>query len=151
MANSHQVAETTLFLKRTFAAPREEVFRAWTKPEEIKQWFAVSDEYVTDIAEVDLRVGGKFRMGMKYVPKGTMHIATGVYKEIQPPEKLVFSWSWEGEPENGETVVSIEFRDQGASTEVIFTHALFPSANVRDQHMQGWKGCFDHLARALQG
>ena len=150
MASSDPTAETTLYLKRIFAAPREKVFRVWTKPEEIRQWFAASDEYDTPIAEVDLRVGGKFRMGMKHLPKGTLHIATGVYKEIRPPEKLVFTWSWEGQPESGETVVTIEFRDQGTSTEVIFTHELFPTAALREQHMQGWNGCFDHLAKALQ-
>jgi uncharacterized protein YndB with AHSA1/START domain len=49
----------------------------------------------------------------------------------------------------GETLVTVEFRDRGQSTEVILTHELFPNAEARDEHTKGWSGCLDRLLRAL--
>lgn len=137
--------ETTLILKRTIAASRVRVFEAWTDPEVLKQWFLASDAYVSPFADVDLRIGGKYRMVMKHVAKGTEHVATGIYKEIQPPSRLVFTWSWEGEQLNGETIVTIELRDLGASTEVMLKHEYFRTKEIRDQHEMGWIGCLEKL------
>lgn len=142
--------ETTLYMKKTFSAARREVFDAWTKPHLLRKWFAASEEYEGFLAEVDLRIGGKFRMGMKHTNKGGEHIATGIYKEIRPPEKLVFSWTWEGEPQNGETIVTIEFREKDEQTEMIYVQEFFPAKNIRDEHEAGWKGCFEKLSLTLQ-
>ncbi len=142
--------ETTLYMKRTFTAARAKVFEAWTKPDLLMQWFVATDEYVSPLAEVDLRVGGRFRMAMKGIAKGDMHVAKGIYREIKPPERLVFTWEWEGEPENGETVVTIELRDLNGSTEMIFKQEFFPDKKRRDDHEGGWKGCFEKLGRLVQ-
>ncbi|MBM2846979.1 MAG: Activator of Hsp90 ATPase 1 family protein [Bacteroidetes bacterium] len=142
--------ETTLIMKRTFAVPRSRVFEAWTKPEMLKQWFTASAEYVSPLAEIDLRIGGRFRMAMKHITKGTTHTATGVYREIRPPDRLVFTWEWEGETENGQSLVTIELRDAGASTEMIFKQEFFPSKKIRDDHEKGWTGCFGNLTRLVQ-
>jgi len=142
--------ETTLIMKRTFAATRTKVFEAWTNPEMLKQWFTASNEYLSPLAEVDLRVGGRFRMAMKHIEKGNMHIATGIYREIKPPEKLVFTWEWEGEEENGQTLVTIEFRAIDTSTEMIFKQEFFPNKKTRDDHEKGWTGCFGNLAKLFQ-
>lgn len=147
---SPPTTETTLIIRRTFPAPREKVFQAWTKPEQLKKWFAASEDYVPAVAEVDLRVGGTFRLGMRNVKNDAQHVATGIYREIRPPEKLVFTWSWEGEPESGETLVTIEFHDVGESTEIIFVQEFFPDVKRRDEHAWGWNGCFDILTRILQ-
>lgn len=69
MANPKTSPATTLRVARSFAAPREKVFRAWTDPEELKKWFGPVG-YSTLIAEVDLRVGGKYRLGMRKLPGG---------------------------------------------------------------------------------
>ncbi len=147
MAETIPTSETTLQLKRIFPAPREKVFRAWTDPKELKKWFAPTDEYTVPFAEVDLRVGGNYRIAMQ-APDGNLHIAIGTYREILPPEKLVFTWSWEG-ADMQETLVIIEFRKQGNSTEVVLTHKLFPNVEARDKHSQGWTGCLDRLAKVL--
>ena len=139
--------ETTLYLKRTFAAPRKKVFEAWTKPEVISQWFAATAEHVPTTAEVDLRVGGKYRIGMKHVPKGIQHTAIGEYKEIIPNERLVFTWAWEERPDEPESLVTIEFRDAGNSTEMNFTHSRFVSKQRRDEHEGGWNGCFARMEK----
>jgi len=142
--------ETTLRLKRIFNAPRDRVFRAWTDPKELKRWCAPTEEYTTPIAEVDLRVGGKYRIGMKPGNQEVMYVATGVYREVKPPEKLVFSWSWEGEPQSRETLVTLEFRDIGKSTELILLHEFFPDEATREKHNEGWIGCLNQLATRLK-
>ncbi|MBI1804945.1 MAG: SRPBCC domain-containing protein [Ignavibacteriae bacterium] len=140
--------ETTLIIKRTFNAPRAKVFEAWTTPEQLKQWFSPSDNYLIPIATVDLKVGGTYRIGMRPQDRETLHVATGVYREIRPPEKLVFTWSWEGEPM--ETLVTVEFRDLGNETEVMLKHENFSDDATRDKHSEGWTGCMTRLARTLQ-
>ena len=142
--------ETTLYLKRTFNASREQVFNAWTKPDILKQWFAAGDDFAGSVAETDLRVGGKFRMGMKHLASCKEHVGTGIYKEIKFRERLVFTWSWEGEPENGESQVTIELRDLKGQTEMQLKHEFFPTKKHRDDHEAGWNACFQKLAKVLQ-
>ena len=115
MANETASQTYSLQLKRTFPAPREKVWKAWTTPEALKRWFAPSDEYSTPTAQVDLRVGGGYRIEI-YAPDGTPHIVVGNYEEIQAPEKLVFTLSWEGGPVQN-TRVTVDFHEQGEETE----------------------------------
>ena len=145
MANTNPTAETTLQIKRTFTAPREKVFGALTQPEALKKWCAPSDEFSVPAAEVDLRVGGKYRIAMK-APNGNLHVAIGTYREILSPRKLVFTWTWEGS-DMPETLVTLEFHDRGASTELVLTHELFPNMEQRDKHNQGWAGCLGRLEK----
>ncbi len=141
-------ADTTLVITRTFAAPREKVFRAWTEAEDLKKWWAAGPGFTTPIAEVDLRVGGKYRLGMRPPDKDVLHVVGGVYREVQRPSRLVYTWVWE-DGDATETLVTVEFHDKGASTEVILTHDGFTSRESRDQHAQGWTGCLDSLGRLV--
>lgn len=75
----------------------------------------------------------------------------GTYREVRPPEKLVYTWSWEGQPDFGETLVTVEFRDLGSSTEVVLTHEFFPNEEARQNHDKGWNSCLDRLAKAFYG
>ncbi len=146
MVNPKPSQEITLQIRRTFAAPRAKVFRAWTDPEELKKWWG-PEGYVTPIAEVDLRVGGRYRLGMRKLPNGDVFYLTGTYQEVWRPEKLVYTWRWEAEPELGETLVTVEFLDRDNSTEVVLTHELFPTEKARQGHEEGWSGCLDRLAK----
>jgi uncharacterized protein YndB with AHSA1/START domain len=148
MASPKPGTETTLSLRRTFKAPRERVFRAWTDPDELRKWWG-PEGYVTPSAEVDLRVGGKYRLGMRKLPDGDIFYLSGIYREVRPPERLVYTWRWEAKPELGETLVTVEFREVGGSTEVILTHEFFPTPQARDDHNRGWSGCLDRLAKLL--
>jgi uncharacterized protein YndB with AHSA1/START domain len=141
--------DTTLFVKRTFAAPRVKVFEAWTKPEVLRQWFAAGDDYDGSFAEVDLRLGGSYRIAMKHRAKGIEHVAYGTYREIVPNERLVFSWSWEEDPTKEETLITIELRDAGEGTEMSFRHDLFSTTKLRDEHGHGWRLCLDRMAKTL--
>jgi uncharacterized protein YndB with AHSA1/START domain len=153
MAGQPFASNTVLRITRRFAAPCEKVFQAWTDPERLKRWFAPSDDYSTPHADVDLRVGGTYRIQIK-APDGAIYTAKGSYKEIQPAEWLVFSWSWEGPGWRGlkefyETLVTVELRTVPAGTELTLTHEFFPTAEERDKHRSGWTGCLTRLIEAL--
>lgn len=145
--NKAAQSDTTLQIKRIFKAPRDKVFKAWTDPGVLKQWFAPTDEFSVPVADVDLRVGGKYRIVMR-APDGAQHIAVGAYREIDAPRKLVFTWSWE-QKSMPDTLVTIEFNEHAGTTEMVFTHELFPSAEERDHHNQGWNGCLNRLAKVV--
>lgn len=141
-------AAATLRLQRTFAAPREAVFRAWTDPRALKAWFAPDDAFRTPVAEVDLREGGRYRIVM-LAPDGERHTVHGVFREIRAPERLVFTWAWESWPPSQETLVTVELREVGSQTELTLTHERLPSVEARDKHAEGWNGCLDRLPKAL--
>ena len=145
MATQEVQAPISLKITRTFPVPREKVFKAWTEAEALKRWFAPSDKYVTRIPVLEVRPGGRYRVEME--TEGKAHIVVGTYREVKPPEKLVFTWKWETEPQHGDTLVTIEFLDRGGKTEVILTHEKFPSDAARDEHNKGWTGCFDRLGQ----
>lgn len=100
------------------------------------------------LAEVDLRVGGRYRLGMRAPDGAAVYVCTGVYREVTPPSRLVYTWAWEGQ-DGPETLVTVEFLDRGGATEVVLTHEGFADAGSRDQHATGWNGCLGSLARTL--
>jgi uncharacterized protein YndB with AHSA1/START domain len=146
MAAREANPQTTFRLTRTFPAPREKVFRAWTDPAELTKWWG-PEGYATPQAEVDLREGGRYRLAMRKLPDGETFYLTGTYREVRPPARLVYTWRWEAEPELGETLVTVEFHSRGGSTEVIVTHELFPTEKARQDHQRGWAGCLDRLVK----
>ncbi|HEX9842261.1 MAG TPA: SRPBCC domain-containing protein [bacterium] len=139
--------DTSLTVRRTYPAARERVFRAWTDPAALRAWSCPLGFTVAEV-QVDLRVGGIYRVAMQPPDKSEPSVAFGTYREISPPERLVYTWQWEG-GEMGETLVTVEFRDLGGETEVVLVHELFPAADVRDLHNEGWVSCLEHLAQAL--
>ena len=150
MAKEQLSPETTLKVRRVFQAPRERVFRAWTDAKELALWFHPSPEYSTRVPQLELKVGGKYKVEMHH-KDGKVHTVAGTYREIRPPEKIAFTWSWAGDPNASESLVTIEFLDLGPTTEVLLTHVQLPSAEERQKHEQGWNGCLAQLAPYLQG
>jgi uncharacterized protein YndB with AHSA1/START domain len=136
-----------LKLVRTFEASPEVVYRAWTDPEVMGKWFAPL-EMTTSIAEVDLKVGGKHRIGMKSAA-GELYIATGIYREIIPGEKLILTWRWETEPSSPDTLVTVEFRKSGQNTELVFTHENFTTEEEVEDHREGWEGALSKLSKLI--
>jgi uncharacterized protein YndB with AHSA1/START domain len=139
--------DTSLTIRRTIPARPERVFRAWTDPAALRRW-SCPVGFTVASAEVDLRVGGAYRVAMLPPDQSEASVAYGTYREIDPPRRLVYTWQWE-HGEMGETLVTVEFRDLGSETEVVLVHELFPAADVRDLHNQGWVSCLDHLEQAL--
>jgi len=138
--------DTTLSLRltRLIRADREAVFRAWTEPAAMREWFCPEGGTV-DAAESDLRVGGRYRIAMR-MPNG-LSVATGVYREIDPPARLVFTWLWEEGvgPKEGETLVTVELAALGDATRLELIHEGFASADAREGHTQGWSSALDRL------
>lgn len=134
---------TSLQLSRLINASPDDVFRAWTEPEKIGQWSAPEGDAVE--ADVDLRIGGAYRLRMTS-PDGGHHTAYGTYREIERPSRLVYTWSWEqADHDVGETLVTVEFSDKGGSTEVVLTHERFPNGEAKEAHEQGWGSCLNRL------
>ena len=159
MSTPKQTPEFTVQIRRTFAAPREKVFAAWARREQLEQWMCKDQSSHKVIHhEQDIRTGGRYKMEIHDPAKGETYWGQGVYREVKPPEKIVFSWSWtkgtpdgaQLHPDSPETEVIVEFFARGTSTEVVLTHAVFGSAKTRDDHNQGWNGCLDVLGRVLQ-
>ena len=157
MATPQENSERTVQLRRTFAAPREKVFEAWTRKELLEQWMC-RDEKTHDVkyTSLDVRPGGSYTMKIS-APKGITYDMGGVFREVKPPEKLVFTWNWKKIPavageqsESGETLLTVEFFEHGNETEVVLTHELGPNAGPRESYDKGWKGCFDILATVLE-
>jgi len=123
----------SLQLRRTFAAPRDRVFRAWTDAKQFPLWFHPSTDHTTIVSQMDLKVGGAYSLEMHH-KSGNVHKLSGTYQQIKPPEKLVFTWRWATDPPGQESVVSLEFHDLGNAT-----------AESREQHNHGWMGCFEQL------
>lgn len=142
MAPASQTTPVTLRLSRILPGTREKVFRAWTTAADLKRWFAPGD-MTTPLAEVDLKVGGRYRIQMQ-APDGSVHQATGVYRVVDPPQRLVYTWVWDAGPDQRETLVTVEFLERGpARTEVVLTHERFANTEARDRHEKGWTGCLD--------
>ena len=85
-------------------------------------------------------------------PDGCIHRLTGVFREVRPPEKLVYTWIWGGGDMAGvESLVTIEFADLGTATELALTHERLPSERACELHEQGWTSSFDCLDESLAG
>ena len=133
---------TTLVLRRTFTAPRERVFRAWVTPRALEQWLRPRGMSMA-ARSLDAQVGGSFRFELE---NGTSIV--GTYLHIVPPEKLVFTWS--GEAIQGmETIVTLDFLEQGMATEVVLTHEGLSTPERLALAAGGWPSMLDRLAEAL--
>jgi uncharacterized protein YndB with AHSA1/START domain len=138
----------TLRMHRTFAAPVEAVFDAWTSEEVLRRWFHAEYDWETSAASVDLRVGGAVRVVMRDPATGQEVGGGGHYTEIDRPQRLAFTWLWDRE--RIRTLIEITFEATDEGTRVDFTHSgLWDEEAVRG-HEGGWSRCFDNLDEALR-
>lgn len=135
------MSKPTLQLRRIYPASREEIFAAWTDPAQMREWLCPAGATISFV-EVDLRVGGVFRIDMTSEHGTYTH--TGVYQEILRPEKLVFTWSSVNTQYN-ETLVTVELIQRGQQTELVLTHSGLPDEKARQMHAIGWESILDKL------
>ena len=139
---------STLYPRHLYEAPADQVFAAWTQAKALARWFVPCPTQV-EVAALDLRVGGHYRIRMR--DENGTHVASGIYQEIQPPERLVFTWERaEGGMDIGQTLVTLEFHTQGKFTELVLIHERLPEIAARNEHEQGWTECLNALAGYLQ-
>ncbi len=142
--------ETTaneLNLEQTLEAPIRRVWKALTSGEEIALWYGPSDAFRIEVLEWDCRVGGGYRVAM-HDPAGSTHTCFGLFRTVDPPRRLAYTWSWEGQPAM-DSLVAFDLTEDGSVTKLRFSHAGFPSDEVRDQHETGWTGSLERLSRLL--
>lgn len=143
----------TAVLRRTYSAPVRRVFDAWTQPALLAKWFVPNERWTGAEAEIDLRVGGRYRITMRH-SDGDAFIVGGMYKEVTPPTKLVFTFVWEHNPmvdRVGETLVTVDLKEHNGNTELTLTHEGFVSTEIASEHNLGWSGILEMLQRCLDG
>lgn len=144
MALAEAENDYSLQLKRLLNASVEEVFNAWTRAELVSQWLAPNREFKTKVYELDLKVGGRYRIEMTE-SDGSKHIVGGEYVSINSPTQLVFTWAWEHSEDPTPTLVTVDLSAVGDKTELVLTHERFPDAPIRDLHDEGWNACLAGL------
>jgi len=151
MSNDPSGSESSLKLTRSFKVPRARVFQAWMDPEELKKWWQLGQGWKLTVAEVDLRVGGKYRIGLSSTQNASRHQVTGTFREISVPERLVYTWNVEDPGSNDEeSLVTVEFLDRGASTEVVLKHDRLVARESRQNTYDGWFIVLEGLSRLLR-
>jgi len=137
-------------ISRVFQVSRELMFSAWTQPEMIKRWLHPGPDWSNPFMELDLAVGGQYRLGFSHPEEAGIHVVGGSFVEIVLLERLVYTWTWEPPHDDAgiETLVTILFSDSNDGTLVKLTHERFPDKRLCDMHKDGWietLGCLDSL------
>jgi uncharacterized protein YndB with AHSA1/START domain len=141
--------DAAVVIRRVFPASRERLFRAWTDPVELMGWFSPAG-YRNASAETEVRVGGRYRISMQKLPDGVPFYASGEYRTVEFPSRLVFSWTWEDPAENvRDSIVTVELVERGDGTEVVLTHELVP-LEKQESHAHGWRSILAKLAERIE-
>jgi uncharacterized protein YndB with AHSA1/START domain len=140
------LADDELLIVRTFDAPAALMFAMWTKPEYFQRWMG-PDGFACPMAEMDVRIGGAYRSVIVSDAHGDSAFS-GVYREIVPHTRLVFTFAWNnsGPSANIETLITITFEERDGKTVQTFHQTPFTSRERRDSHVGGWSSAFDKLA-----
>jgi uncharacterized protein YndB with AHSA1/START domain len=140
--------EPSLTLKRRINASPEKIYAAWTQPENLIRWFGpamVKQETVR--AAIEARIGGRYRISFDD-DRGEHHEVGGIYRELVPHSRLVFSWVWHSTPER-ESRVTVLLKSDGAATLLTLHHEQLFDVAARDAHQHGWSGTLDKLQRSF--
>lgn len=145
-------ARPSLSLERIFDAPRALVWKAWTTPETVVLWLGPVEWPAVSVSQ-DLRVGGEWRACLRSPETGQDLWQGGVYREIVPPERLVFTFKWDDSHEDGppvDTLVTVEFAElPDRRTRMDFTHEGLKSEQSLAGHRHGWTSTFERLEAFL--
>ena len=148
-ATTAVASRPSVTLQRRYNAPPAKVYAAWTMPEMIVHWFGPSDAEQGSVkAEMDVRVGGRFTISFSHA-NGEYSRVSGLYKEVVPNQKLVFSWAWYTTPERVSQVTVIT-KAEGDGTLLTLEHTQFFDQAARDGHERGWSGTLEKLAAYLE-
>jgi uncharacterized protein YndB with AHSA1/START domain len=137
------VNRPSLTFRRRLNASPEKVYAAWTDPQKITRWFGRADATAGSFrAEIDARIGGHFRVS--FSANDEYYQVGGVYREVVPNQRLVFSWAWHSTPER-ESLVTVQLEPDGGGTLLTLRHEQFFDETARDGHQRGWSGALDKL------
>jgi len=145
-AAAHLDQRPSLTITRRLRASPQKVYAAWTHAENLIQWFAAQAKPGSVKADLDVRVGGRYRISFTNQDNGEYHEVGGLYREVVPDARLQFTWAWHSTPER-ESLVTIEFKPDADGTLMIFQQEQFADQAARDNHERGWNKFFDVLER----
>ncbi len=140
------LAKPSLTLRRHLKAPPSVVYAAWTDADHLARWFGPAQSEVLR-AEADPKVGGTFRVNFR-TSDGEQHEVSGMYREVRPDARLVFTWAWRSTPER-QSVVTVALKPEEQGTVLTLTHDQFFDEAARDRHRYGWTGALDNLEHYL--
>ena len=157
MSNRHGSAvvtlpsDTDILITRRFDAPPALVWEALTRPEHVKRWYGLR-RLTLPVCEIDLRPGGQWRYVMHDPEQGIDHVFSGEYREIAPPERLVYTERYEGFPGSDHVVTATLTERAGRTT--LTEHMRYPSKEVGDGHLMsgmesGVKETYERLDELL--
>jgi uncharacterized protein YndB with AHSA1/START domain len=146
MSNAKE-SETTLRLERLIASPPEVLFGLWTEPVQLLKWWG-PDGYETSVHALETRPGGRWRIILRR-SDGSALAMSGVYRIIEPPRRLAFTWAWENASgaRGHETEVEVNFEATPGGTRLVLLQQRFESKQARDNHNVGWSSSFDRLTK----
>jgi uncharacterized protein YndB with AHSA1/START domain len=139
-------ADTTLEITRIFDASPERLFSAWLEREEWQAWIGPKG-VSCEVPLLEPWVGGRYRITMR-LSDGRVIPVAGVFKTIERPSRLVFTWGWEGDPSR-QSLVALSFRDVNGKTELTLRHEGLESLSSRDDHGKGWNSALDKLVEYI--
>jgi uncharacterized protein YndB with AHSA1/START domain len=136
-----------LSLERVIPVSADDLFDLWTDPAEIAKWWA-PDGYGCCVDSLDIRPGGRWRIILQK-PDGTATAMSGLYRNVDRPVSLIFTWAWEDRDggRGHETEVTVKFEPVVGGTRVILVQQPFEHAQARDRHYFGWSASFDRMQR----
>ncbi|MEM1161078.1 MAG: SRPBCC domain-containing protein [Pseudomonadota bacterium] len=149
-AAPEMTGETSLMLRRTFAADIDAVFTALTDPKAWMHWFGAKMATPSH-AEADLRPGGKWAINMSGNETNQEFNLRGEFVEIDAPNMVSFTWAWESSPDDVSMVTYKLSASGDGSTSLVLTHERLSSTEARDSHGYGWMATIDTLADYLSG
>lgn len=134
-----------LVIRRTYSASPQQIYAAWTDPK-IAAQFMCPEDVKSGKIEMDVRVGGKYRIEM-LLPNGETYVAYGTYQDVQPAKRLSMTWTWEedNKTDEHETLLSIDLAPNGTGTDLTLTHENLASEKSREDHTNGWESILDKL------
>jgi len=139
--------DQVLRIERLIPASPERLFELWSEPSELVKWWG-PDGFDVPASALDVRPGGHWRTTMRS-PQGDLHTVSGVYRTIDKPRRLVFTWGWDDDTglRGHETEVTVTFEPAPGGTRIVLLQQAFENKDQRDRHNQGWSSSFECLAR----
>lgn len=146
MSRDDAIAE----LRRRLPASPARVFGAFADASLVSRWLTPSPEVVLRVIDFDFRVGGAYRFAYD-VPGGATMFVNGVYRAIEQPSLIVFTWNIEPPDEHAgvRSEVTVTLTPQGTGTDLLIRHAQLTQVGARERHAAGWRGAVDHLIALL--
>lgn len=149
---SNPASDQTIDFTHDFAAPPARVYAAWTDPARLPRWWGPDEDgrpFTVTRCDLQPQKGGRYRVVMRS-PGGETFVSRGMYQEVVPGERLIFTFAWEEDGILGhQTLVRLTFTPAGEGTNLRFEQGTFPSRDARDSHESGWREALAHLDRYL--